>query len=201
MAIRIAGRKGRLEAKRLEENFSFPRTYEATILEELPGSGAVRHFPGLPNDSAAGRDGLIVETRALDRHPWIGVFEFGSFGVPYSGIFGTPDPRRLIVVAQGRGFLVDTQRQSAKNLAVDPVTTVVPIAEADVVLVADPFDIAAYDRQGLRWTTNRLSADGLTIVGASPSSVEVDVIDSYSRAPTRLVLAPRTGAILGRSAA
>src|SRR6266851_9638550 len=86
---------------------TFSHFYECEQLAEMPGSLSLAHYyyPGASREG--GRDGIIVEVRPAHGQLWLGTFAFGQIAPKGpSGIFTTPDPDRLCVVARGEGYFV-----------------------------------------------------------------------------------------------
>src|SRR5262245_47392662 len=114
---------------RIQRCMSFPHSYECEQLLELPGSiSLVRHwFSDTP--SAQGKDGLLVLVCPKGGESWLGTFAFGQISSNgLSGLFATPDPETICVVARGAGYLVKANRPDVWE-----ILNVKPVVEAHAV--------------------------------------------------------------------
>jgi hypothetical protein len=109
---------------------TFPRSYECEWLLETPPTTALPHdyYPGA--SVQGGRDGVLVKVRSECGQEWLGRFAFGRLtqkGV--SGLFTTPDPDRLCVVAAGEGYFVSVNTPTSwEEISAVPILDVRPIA-------------------------------------------------------------------------
>jgi hypothetical protein len=104
---------------------------------------------------------------------WVGVFACGfDSNKVASGLFSHPDPERICVVAAGYGYIVDTREPRLyERVIAQPVVSVYPASEAELLLFADFTNISAYDREGIAWRTERLTWEGLRITEVSSTTV------------------------------
>jgi hypothetical protein len=144
---------------------TFPSSYECRELTSAPGCRTLPcyYYPGASKEG--GRDGIIAEVRPDAGQPWLGSFAFGRVtpkGV--SGMFATPDPQALCVVARGAGYWVRVSDPEVwEPIAADPITDVRPVAAQGILVFADYTRLVAYGEAGLRWRTKRLTWDDLKI--------------------------------------
>jgi hypothetical protein len=91
--------------------------------------------------------------------PWIGSFEAGIGGL--TGAFGTPNPRTLLVIQAGRGYLVPVDRpHEYRRVPVNPVLEIHPFPDEQRLVLASHTRLAGIGPSGIEWTTQDLSADG-----------------------------------------
>ena len=94
---------------------------------------------------------------------WVAMFAAGGLG-SFRGAFATPDPRSLVVVADGLAYLVDTERPSNSAAVIyDQVHQVVPCREPRLLLLVRFIDIVALGTAGVAWSTTRLCVDDLWV--------------------------------------
>jgi hypothetical protein len=124
---------------------------------------------GSDRSSLSDANSILVEF-TTGKETWIGRFETGSEGL--SGIYATPSPESACVVAEGSGYWVPTLHPDAYNVVrCTPIKEVLRVPERDIIIFADYTRMSAYGINGLLWTTERLSWDGLQITHVSRSSI------------------------------
>lgn len=152
---------------------TFPHAYAIEQLTELPSAAPKRYFyPGA--SGLGGHDGLLVKVRPVDGEAWLGTFAFGhSSPRGISGIFSTPDPQRICVVSRGAGYLVNIALPTDWELvSADPIMDARPILAQGIIVFADWTDLVAYGADGMKWRTNRLACDGLTITEVTENHIK-----------------------------
>jgi len=115
-------------------------------------------------------ESLLLEITPVDGEPWVGSFECGPSGA--TGLYATPHPDVLCVVAKGQGFWVHVH--AAPNFEIIravPIKEVHPVPGRNMLVFVDFTKLAGYGADGLLWQTDDLSWDGLKI-----SEVSADVI-------------------------
>ena len=97
-------------------------------------------------------------TRADARYS---AFNAGDPTMP-TGVYATPNPSLLCAVAGGYGYLIDPANPTqSTHLDQRPITAVLPTE--NLLLFAGFHTIQAWGKDGLAWTTQRLSWDGLQL--------------------------------------
>jgi len=86
---------------------------------------------------------------------------------------------RACVVSRGRVYAVEVAEPETVTI-VQPelVMQVVPDVAAGVLLFADPWQIHAYGADGLKWSTDRIDIEGLTILEADARVIVVRMEDA-----------------------
>lgn len=144
---------------------TFQHSYVIRELTEIPNRPSIQryYYPGA--SPTGGRDGILLEVQPAHGKPWIGVFApSGISPKEVSGIFTTPDPHRVCVVTAGIGYLVSTDDPRIwEDVEVAPIRDVRPVPSHRILVFADFTDLVAYGDSGLKWRTNRLAWDDLTI--------------------------------------
>jgi hypothetical protein len=154
-------------ARPIESQFEFVARYEVEQLERIDrrGVGAVLGFPDAvaldPQQEMA--EGPILRIRPADGEPWIGVFRKGSYGFPARApnrLLGWPDERSICVVYAGGAVVVRTDDPSL-NYEIDatPVTDVLVVRGAELIVFSDFTRFVAYGSEGLCWTADVASDD------------------------------------------
>ncbi len=179
-------------------DLGFATSYEAVVLPGLPGSGpAVRQFRGRHQRSH--REGLVVEVRASNDQSWVGNFQFGDG--KRSGLYATPSPDRLCVVAGGRGYFVPVTDPSAYEIvSAYPIEDVRSIPELGLLLFVSFTVVVAYGTAGQAWSAGRVSWDGISIRSVSCDGVHGTAWDSPGGREVGFFIDPRTGAVEGGAA-
>ncbi len=147
----------------------FVAQYRADVLPGLPGEGhTILQFarPGQPTH----REGLVVRVGAKDLRGWIGNFQRGPEGL--DGVFSTPSPSVVCVVARGQGYLVPVG-EPTRYLVVDamPVREVRAIVVKGLLIFVDYVKLVAYGPSGFLWKTRRVSWDGIRLTGVTPECI------------------------------
>ncbi len=158
---------------------TFPHHYPIRERTELPTSDPLPryYYPGASREG--GRDGLLLEIHPDAGAPWLGVFAFGHVSPKgVSGVFTTPNPHRLCVVARGGGYLVSADDPTSwEPVKATPVLDVRPVRAQRLLVFADYTEPMAYGEAGLRWRTGRLAWDGLTITEVTDKSIRGEFWD------------------------
>ncbi|RXH57586.1 hypothetical protein [Granulicella sibirica] len=81
-----------------------------------------------------------------------------------TGVYATPNPRELCAVAGGYAYLIDTQSpEVSTHIPLKPVTAILPIPTHDLLIFSSFHTLLAWGKQGIAWTTARLSWEGITL--------------------------------------
>jgi hypothetical protein len=176
---------------------TYSHSYEFALLTELP-SRVSNHlfYPGAT--TLGGRDGVMVRVVPKRGEAWLGTFGFGPAENGVTGVFPTPDPDRLCVVAHGAGYLIDANQPTRweKVLAI-PIMDVRELPARDLLLFASLTELFAYNSDGLAWRTERLSWDSLTITEVSDRFIRGEFWDLQSEATATFTVDAATGRHFG----
>lgn len=142
------------------------RGVQVDIIDAIDlGCANVRPF--VPRQATATSKAMFVVVTAPGIEPWIGQFDAG-YCSPRSLTRITNGPRsdQLVVVNQGAGFLLSAGNPAAAvDLDVSPITAVAVDPDADLVVVADFTNVAAFRLgEGRVWSTE-VSWDGIELRG------------------------------------
>ncbi len=171
--------------------FHFSPAFDVTADPEFPGDGdwgcSVFAFD---------RDGLlveefrsdwctptVVEVNPFDGERWIGHFPAGGFG-GVSGLYASPGPGQLCVLADGLAFLVDVHApQNGVRVVHDQVGQVEVVVEQALLLLVRFIDIVAVGPEGVAWKTPRLAVDDLRVLSVAGGLIECS-LDNMGGSPT-----------------
>lgn len=136
---------------------------------------------------------LSVAPAGGDR--WQGEF-FGRPNAP-SYVASTPDPRVVLVVAGGVGYLADVDEPARYDVVTaDPIRDVVPAPEAGVLLCVGLTTLTALGPgRAVAWTSPRLVADGFSEVRVGSGVVVVRGRAPMAGSDVELVLDLRSGTL------
>lgn len=112
----------------------------------------------------------ILTVRPNASSSWCGRFQ-GGVG-RRSGIFGTPNPEMMCVVLRGEGYWVPVL-DPINYLSIDciPVTQVIPVVGAGLVVFVSFTKVSAYGADGKHWSTDDVSWDGIKIKSISATAI------------------------------
>jgi len=147
-------------------DFTFPRNYEVRILEAAPPVHPVEKLYHYPVELEEGdRSGAYVRVTPQDGPAWVGFFALGfDSGQVVSQLCSTPDPDSFCVVVGGYAYVVKAENP-AQWLRVEqkPVVDLRMVSQHSLLLFAGFTSITAVGSEGIAWTTERLTWEGLTI--------------------------------------
>lgn len=152
----------------LKLDFTFPRSYEIKLLEAAPPIHPVEKLYHYPAELEEGdRSGAYVRVIPREGTPgaWTGFFALGfDSDQVVNAICSCPDPGSLCVVAGGYAYVVKAA-DPAQWFRIEqrPVMDLRALPELRLLLFAGFTSISSLGAAGLRWTTERLSWEGVTI--------------------------------------
>jgi hypothetical protein len=152
---------------------SFPKNWQATILERRPLIAPSRHFvyPAAVEEVERGALELIIRpgADAAERGEFLATFALGFAGpsVP-TGVWSCPSPDWLCAVAGGYAYLVNTaQPKEWLQVEYRPVLAVTPLPAQGLLVFSGHQALVAYGPGGKAWETGRLSWEGFTILSVA----------------------------------
>jgi hypothetical protein len=108
-----------------------------------------------------------------DKPEWVGRFEI-AYGVPpaINGVFATPRPDRICVVAGGQGFVIDVGNPKNYELVrCFPINSVAQSPTMNRMAFADFTGLEAWDANGSVWASRSVATDELMIVHINAGSL------------------------------
>jgi len=157
---------------RLKLEFNFPCNYDVAILEAAPPIHPIEKLHHYPVELEEGdRSGAYVRVipRQARASPWYGFFAQGfESDQVVNAICSCPDPDSVCVVAGGYAYIV-AATDPARWFRVEqrPVIDLRGDLESGLLLFSGFTTITALGREGFRWTTGKLSWEGIEITGIS----------------------------------
>jgi hypothetical protein len=172
----------------IETKCALPARYAFELLHEIPGAGQTVVYHA-PNDRQAGRDGLWVRVAPLDGEPWIGMFAFGGVGSEtIAGVYTCPDPMRICVVADGEGYLVRVDQPTKADPAkLVGITGVLQVSNPGLLIMANPWDVCAYDNHGVCWVADSVGVDGIKLLDADERFLRLSIVDDEGETYVRRI--------------
>ncbi len=175
----------------------WPRNYEAELLPGLPATGP-EPLQFRATTLGRGREGLVVSVRSAGS-VWVGNFQRGDGQL--DGIYETPSPDHVCVIAGGTGYWVPVYGPASYEIVgVYPIEHVRFIPELGVVVFADFTDLAGYGASGKRWASGRASWDGIEIVRADRVGIVGKAWDATKECEVGFYVDPVTGELEGGAA-
>jgi len=173
---------------------TFPHAYECERLIETPNTASPHYyFPGA--STKGGQDGILVGVRPERGQAWLGTFAFGQVtpkGV--TGVYTTPDPRRVCVVSRGEGYLVNaTAPTEWEAIRATPIIDVRSILARLLIVFADYTTLFAYGQTGIVWKTKRLTWDSMEITEVTDAFIKGEFWDIRREATANFTVDLATG--------
>jgi hypothetical protein len=151
-------------------DFTFPRNYEAKILEAAPPVHPLEKLHHYPVELEEGdRDGVYVRVTPRQGQAWSGFFALGfESSQVVSAVASCPDPDSLCVVPGGYAYVVKaTDPAQWFRVEQRPVVDLRALSQQGILLFTGFTNMTAVGRTGMAWTSERLSWEGITITGIS----------------------------------
>ena len=157
-------------------------TYNFEILEELKSGYEIYYYPGA--SVQGGKNGIIVRINPESGKSWVGIFALGNVSKNgFSGVYTTPHSNKLCVVANGTGYIVSSDNpQKWEEIKSIPIIDVRISKVQELIIFADYTKLIAYDNNGVKWNTKRLSWDNLKIIELSDDYIKGEYYDISSEA-------------------
>ncbi|HLW52159.1 MAG TPA: hypothetical protein VKW06_04885 [Candidatus Angelobacter sp.] len=150
--------------------FDFKRTYETKLLQSAPPVHPLEKLYHYPVELEEGdRAGAYVRVDPRGKIPWTGFFALGfDSDNAVNAICSCPDPDSFCAIVGGYAYVVRAP-DPEKWFRVEqrPVTALRILAGQKLILFAGFTSITALGSSGIRWTTERLSWEGISITEIS----------------------------------
>jgi hypothetical protein len=159
-------------------DLTFPATWSAEILSAPPLIAPARQFTWphrvAGEEEALARGALLLQVKPASGGSFLATCALG-FRAPsaLSGVWSCPRRDDLLAVAGGYAYLADTLAPDRPlHVPLRPVTQVLPAPEANLLLLAGFYTVAAIGATGLLWETARLTWEGLTLTGIRDNQLQ-----------------------------
>jgi len=178
-------------------NLSFPHDWKAVVLPARPIILPTRHFvyPLEAEEVERGALEVLVRPDEADTQTFLATCALGFHdpAVP-NGLWSAPRPEEICAVSGGYAYLIDTTApERFTMLAYRPVLEVRPVPEAGLLLFVGHHAILAWGVDGEAWRSEKLSAEGVTILGIEGSELHGLGWDLMTDKETPFRLDLRTG--------
>jgi hypothetical protein len=185
-------------------DLGFEANYSAERLDGRP-PGRVRDFCRARRSARAGElvlgtgsEYLWFEMTPIDGEPWVGGFECGPGRL--TGLFATPCPEVICVVAKGQGFWVPVLAPGDFEIIRSiPIQEVLVVPGKHALVFADYTELEAYGSSGFLWRTERLSWDGLKVTEVTAEAIRGTAWDSPANREVPFAVDIESGASEGGS--
>lgn len=149
-------------------DLTFPHRWEAEVLSARPLILSSRHYvyPREVEEVERGALELLVRP-APDAQPFLATCALG-FRDPATptGLWSCPKPEEICAVAGGYVYVIDTTAPEKFTMIVyRPVLEVRAAREAGLLLFVGHRSILAWSARGQAWDSEKLSDEGVTILG------------------------------------
>lgn len=150
-------------------DFSFPHSWQAEVLAARPLILPPRHFvyPRQAEEVERGALEVLVRPGTPDAQPFLATCALGfrDAAAP-TGLWSAPNPEEICAVAGGYAYLIDTGvPEKFTMIPYRPVLKIVPSVADGLLLFAGHRSILAWGREGPAWDSEKLSDEGVTILG------------------------------------
>ena len=154
-------------------DLSFPHAWQAEVLAARPLILPPRHFvyPREAEEVERGALEVLIRPGKADMQPFLATCALG-FRDPAAptGLWSAPKPEEICAVAGGYAYLIDTTAPERFEMVhYRPVLKVVPAVAERLLLFVGHRAILAWGRDGLAWESEKLSDEGVTILGTEDS--------------------------------
>ncbi len=155
--------------------------YDAEITLDSEESNVVYCYPGAVKGGYV--DGLEVKFRPPNGAAWLGTFAQGKIS-PNAITFAGSDPSgsKAIIVSRGSGYIVDVcNPEKWSPIAVEPIMGILYHEELEIIILWDFISMMCIDSDGIRWTTDSISWDGIRNVKVDKGCITLDVWSAPDR--------------------
>jgi len=149
---------------------SFPKNYSWEILKGLPGTGHIHQFP--IGGRSFFREGYVVKVFSNNGNIWIGNFQGIRNNMGFSGVFSTPNPWIICIVAHEEGYLVDVNQPSDYQL-IDAIgiRNVFTILDLGMLIFVTYTELVSYGSEGKIWETERFGNGEILVADVSKEGI------------------------------
>jgi len=102
---------------------------------------------------------------------WLGVFGNGGI-TKYSSVINFPNTSSVLVVAKGKGYVVDLQTRDLRyQTTIDYIVQAIQIPERDLIIACDFTKLYAFSSAKQLWQSDDVASDGIELDKASENDV------------------------------
>jgi hypothetical protein len=150
-------------------DLSFPHAWQAEILAARPLILPPRHYvyPRQAEEVERGALEVLVRPGTAETQPFLATCALGFRDpVAPTGLWSAPKPEETCAVAGGYAYLIDTSApEKFTMIPYRPVLKIVPVVADGLLLFVGHHAIIAWGCEGLAWESDKLSDEGVTVLG------------------------------------
>ena len=173
----------------------FQSRFRARIVD-LPFNGCDYTF----KSKGAGARAISLLVEPDDGSSWLATFAADDplANEALSGIWRTPSPTGLCVIERGTAFLGDvlTPSEFAVIETCGPIVAMKELIEQRLLLLISPWTITAVSAEGVRWVTDRIAIEGISVKGVDSGQL-IGVSDPGGDESHGFVVDISTGKLIG----
>jgi hypothetical protein len=150
----------------LKLDFTFPHNYEVKVLKIAPPVQPLEKLHHFPVELEEGdRSGAYLRVMPRQGKPWTGFFVLGfESELVVNSVCSCPDPDTVCAIVGGYSYVVKAADPTHWfRLKQRPVVDVRAVPDLGLLVFVGFTEIAALDAQGVRWSSDRLSWEGISI--------------------------------------
>ncbi len=150
---------------RQEINTTFPQNWKARILRARPLILPRIHRVYPLEVEEVERGALEVLITPADGSTFLATcaLGFNAASLP-SGLWSCPHPDWLCAIAGGYAYLINTVAPEVfEQVEYKPVVEVLAVLDAGLLIFSSFHTLVAYDAEGRRWKTQKLTSEGLRL--------------------------------------
>jgi hypothetical protein len=150
-------------------DLSFAHRWQAEVLAARPLILPPRHFvyPQAVEEVERGALEVLIRPAAPEVQPFLATCALGFRDpVAPTGLWSAPNPEEICAVAGGYAYLIDTTApERFTMLSYRPVLEIRTLVQEGLLLFLGHHSILAWGCEGQVWESEKLSDEGLTIIG------------------------------------
>ncbi|MDH5508033.1 MAG: hypothetical protein OEZ02_12500 [Anaerolineae bacterium] len=141
-------------------------------------------------------EGLVVEF-SVGSNTWVGNFQKSPNRVDFSAIFSIPFKNNVCVIAGGVAYDVDLYEPGNFSVLFNSeVIDAFPIQEIELMIFVPFTDLVCIDSTGIRWETENLSRDLISVIKFSAELIAVETMDIYTGERKIVTIETLTGKLI-----
>jgi hypothetical protein len=184
-------------------DLSFPHSWQAEVPTARPLILPPRHFvyPHEAEEVERGALEVLIRPGAAGAQPFLATCALG-FRDPAAptGIWSTPKPEQICAVAGGYAYLIDTTApERFTMIKYRPVLKILPVVAEGLLLFAGHHAIVAWGRDGQAWESDKLSDEGVTLLGVENGVLRGTGWEMQTDRETLFAIDLRNGSRISRS--
>jgi len=146
-------------------------TIDAEILDSPPASGGFEEHNFLKSSEASNQT-LWVKFFDEECLEWVGAFSQNDWN-HYNVVFRVPNENLFLVISSGQGYFIDpNQRKVVATTEWDSIEKIIHNEATGLLVVTDGLCLALFQGTKLVWSSQRVSADGISFTAQSGPTIQ-----------------------------